>query len=136
LQTGLQDPDAEVRRSAVIALGNAEDESQVPLLLVALADVHPEVQKAALTALKNIRQRPVIAALVPMLRQSDAGVRGTAANVLEGLDKGCDNGFDKGAKNSQSALPIPSLGANSLSHEITTAWLDRGRSDLVVDLST
>lgn len=85
LRAALDDEDDEVRRLAVVALSKLEDEQRLDPLLVALKDRHPEVLKAAITAVKRFNNERVTAALALLIFNSDAGVRGHAVQVLDGL---------------------------------------------------
>ena len=79
----LGDEDAEVRRLAAAALGKLEVSDRVGPLLTALHDSDADVQKAAIMALKRTADERVPAALLPLLRHVNAGVRSCAAQVLE-----------------------------------------------------
>src|ERR1700690_3593645 len=79
----LGDEDSEVRRLAAAALGKLEDNDRVGPLLTALHDRDADVQKAAIMGLKRTTDERVPAALLPLLRHVNAGVRGCAAQVLE-----------------------------------------------------
>jgi HEAT repeat protein len=59
-----------------------EDPGRVDLLLTALGDSDLEVLKAAVMALKRVEEERVVAALAPLLRHGDAGVRAFAGQVL------------------------------------------------------
>ena len=83
LREALNDEDAEVRRLAATALGKLEVEERIEPLLKAVHDRDADVQKAAILALKRTSDERVPAALVPLLRHANAGVRGCAAQVLE-----------------------------------------------------
>ena len=83
LREALDDEDAEVRRLAATALGKLEVEGRIEPLLAALHDRDADVQKAAIQGLKRSTDERVSAALVPLLRHANAGVRGCAAQVLE-----------------------------------------------------
>ena len=85
LSVALRDGDTEVRRFAVTALGKLEDERRIEPLVAALNDPAIEVQKAAILSLKRTSNKRVIPALVPLLRHTDAGVRGCVAQVLDYL---------------------------------------------------
>ena len=85
LSEALSDEDAEVRRLAAAALGKLEDEERIEPLIKALPDRDADVQKAAILALKRTSDERVPAALMPLLRHPNAGVRGCAAQVLEHL---------------------------------------------------
>src|SRR5208283_3864294 len=76
LRDALNDEDAEVRRLAATALGKLEVEERLEPLLTAVGDRDADVQKAAMLALKRITDERVSAALVPLLRHANAGVRG------------------------------------------------------------
>ena len=55
-----------------------------PILLIeALGDIQPEVRMAAISALKERNEERVRDALIDALSDSDAVVRGRAAQVLE-----------------------------------------------------
>jgi HEAT repeat protein len=79
----LGDEDAEVRRLAATALGKLEGEERIEPLLRALHDRDSDVVKAAIVSLKRTSDERVPAALLPLLRHQNAGVRGCAAQVLE-----------------------------------------------------
>jgi HEAT repeat protein len=83
MREALNDEDAEVRRLAATALGKLEVEERLEPLLMAVLDRDADVQKAAILALKRTSDERVPAALVPLLRHANAGVRGCAAQVLE-----------------------------------------------------
>jgi HEAT repeat protein len=83
LSGALGDEDAEVRRLAASALGKLEDKGRIGPLLTALHDRDADVQKAAIASLKRTADERVPAALRPLLRHANAGVRGCAAQVLE-----------------------------------------------------
>ena len=85
VREALADDDAEVRRLAATALGTIDDISRIELLLLALHDRNAEVQRAAILALRKARDERITAALVPLLRHGDAGVRGSAAQALDTL---------------------------------------------------
>jgi len=79
----LRDSDVEVRRLVAAALGKSEDEGRISSLVRALTDSDPGVVKAAILALKRVANEKVTLALIPLLRHTDSGVRGYAAQVLE-----------------------------------------------------
>jgi HEAT repeat protein len=83
LREALNDEEAEVRRLAATALGKLEVAERIEPLLTAVRDRDGDVQKAAIQALKRTSDERVPAALVPLLRHANAGVRGCAAQVLE-----------------------------------------------------
>jgi HEAT repeat protein len=83
LDDALGDEDAEVRRLAATALGKLEEEGRLEPLFRALRDRDADVQKAAILGLKKTSDERVPAALLPLLRHPNAGVRGSAAQVLE-----------------------------------------------------
>ena len=85
LRNALDDEDDEVRRLAVVALSKLEDEQRLDPLLAALRDRHPEVLKVAISAVKRFNQDRVVVALTPLVSNSDAGVRGHAVQVLDGM---------------------------------------------------
>src|ERR1019366_10303096 len=58
-------------------------DERIEPLIKALPDRDADVQKAAILALKRTSDERVPAALVPLLRHANAGVRGCAAQVLE-----------------------------------------------------
>src|ERR1019366_10576796 len=58
-------------------------DERIEPLLTAVQDRDADVQKAAILALKRTSDERVPAALVPLLRHANAGVRGSAAQVLE-----------------------------------------------------
>ena len=85
MRNALDDEDVEVRRMAVAALAKLEDDSRLDPLLAALKDRDPEVLQTAIGALKRFDETRVIAALVPLIFHTDAGVRGRAVQSLEYL---------------------------------------------------
>ena len=126
LRTALGDDDAEVRRLAVTALARLDDEARLEPLLGALRDRDPEVQKVAIGGLKRFNTEDrVIAALVPLIRHGDVGVRGRAAQVLELLGWRaanrddeiwfwvCKNQFQRAASYGVAALPALECVLNS-----------------------
>jgi len=82
LAAALTDPDDEVRRIVVTALGRLEDDRRIEALITALRDRDPEVLKAALTGLKNSTDERIAPAMIPLMRHMDPGVRGYAATLL------------------------------------------------------
>ena len=82
LGQALKNKDAEVRRLAAAALGKLEVKGRIKPLLGALLDRDPSVQMAAILALKRSTDERVPPALVPLLHDANAGVRGCAAQVL------------------------------------------------------
>ena len=95
LRNALSDPDKEVRQLAAAALGKFEDEGRIGPLLQALGDRNPGVVKTAILALKRVNDEKVMLALIPLLRHTDAGVRGSAAQVLESMRWQPDNRDDE-----------------------------------------
>jgi HEAT repeat protein len=87
LRQALEDDDTQVRRLGATALGKLEDleDDHLELLLKALKDPEPEVQRAAIPGLKRFPMARTIDAIVPMLRSHDTGVRVAAAQSLEAL---------------------------------------------------
>ena len=85
LTSALQDEDEEVRHLAVQALAKLEDDRRIEPLLLALKDRAPEVLKAAISGLRKQNDERVTAALVPLIFNVDAGVRGHAAQVLDSM---------------------------------------------------
>jgi HEAT repeat protein len=78
----LQSNDAEERREATVALGNAGGQA-VPLLFLAMADKDWRVRKTAVEALVTIRGESVIAGLLEALNAGDnAGARNSAIEAL------------------------------------------------------
>jgi HEAT repeat protein len=82
LQTALTDPDPEVRSLAAKALGKLEDPRGIVPLLSALSDRSTIVVRAAIDAVKRSNDERINPALKPLLRHSDASVRGAAAQIL------------------------------------------------------
>ncbi|HEY8907121.1 MAG TPA: HEAT repeat domain-containing protein, partial [Rhodoferax sp.] len=71
----LRDPDAAVRRVAVIDLPYTDEEDDIaPLLTAALADTDALVRLEAAKALEGFEDMEVLLALVPLLKDSDAAV--------------------------------------------------------------
>jgi HEAT repeat protein len=85
LTAALSDEDREVRRLAVTALAKLKDDRCEEPLLQALHDPEPEVAKAAFFGLKRSSHPRVPDAMKSLLRHTDAGMRGHAAQVLEHL---------------------------------------------------
>jgi HEAT repeat protein len=85
LAEAIRDEDMRVARAAVTAIGKISGEKPTNVLINALADHHPELRQAAVDALRNKPTEHVIAALVGVLNDFDAGVRGRAARVLESM---------------------------------------------------
>jgi HEAT repeat protein len=79
-----EDEDPDVRRHVATAIGKLEieEERRVEALLNGLRDQHPDVLKAVLAGLKNARDERVQPALVPLLHNTDPGVRGHASTML------------------------------------------------------
>ncbi len=72
----------EIRRAAISGLCKVQDPGSAASLLKALQDKHVEVVKAAIVALRKKPTPEVQKAVALLLRHKDAGVRGTAAEVL------------------------------------------------------
>ena len=79
------DDDAEVRRHLIRALSKIEDERRIEPLLRALGDRDSQVQQTALAGLRHLRDDRLQPTLVPLLNNTDPGVRGGAANLLKVL---------------------------------------------------
>jgi HEAT repeat protein len=81
----VNDDDLRVSRAAIAALGKMGGEKSTAVLITTLANHQPELRQATVEALRNKGGDHVIAALVGVLNDFDAGVRGRAARALESL---------------------------------------------------
>jgi HEAT repeat protein len=81
----LASPDAEVRRIAVMDLGDLSDEAHTPLLVAALRDDTPAVRAAAALALETMENQSAVEGLADALDDPDAQVREAAAHSLAEL---------------------------------------------------
>jgi HEAT repeat protein len=73
----------EVRRAAIVALGQSRDPGAVEALASALRDNDPDVREAAVTALGNVRDEQAIAPLVLALKDPSTQVRRCAQAALQ-----------------------------------------------------
>jgi HEAT repeat protein len=82
----LRNPDAGVRRIAVIDLPYTDEEDDIaPLLVAALADTDATVRLEAAKALEGFEEPEVLAALAPLLKDEDTDVRAAVAYTLAEL---------------------------------------------------
>jgi HEAT repeat protein len=82
----LTDPDAAVRRIAVLDLADLEDETLIPALVATLrSDTAAEVRREAAAVLAAWEQEDVVEALCAALLDADAGVREAAQQALSEL---------------------------------------------------
>lgn len=119
----LASPDAQVRRSAAIALGDWP--SAVPSLLGMLAD-EPEhaVRSAALDALGRIASEESVACLAQCLRREDAWLRNAAIEVLRGLPEQVAGAMAHLLADQDRDVRILAVGIlDSLRHERVEEWL-------------
>lgn len=79
------DPEADVRRAAIVQLGSAEDPAVVPALTRALEDPDPGVVEEALLALQELGGARTLARLEPLLRHGDPEVRELARETIEAI---------------------------------------------------
>ncbi|HPC58724.1 MAG TPA: HEAT repeat domain-containing protein [Kiritimatiellia bacterium] len=86
LRALLDDPEVEIRRLAVTAIGHLQEEGCAEALIGALRDQDAGVVRAAITALRRTPDDRVILALTPLLRHRDASIRTTIAQTLESLN--------------------------------------------------
>jgi HEAT repeat protein len=76
------DANADVRKTAVWALGNIGDRSSADALAGALSDANPEIRKRAAWALGNTDLRHAPSQLIAMLSDKDAEMREVTAWAL------------------------------------------------------
>jgi succinate dehydrogenase/fumarate reductase flavoprotein subunit/HEAT repeat protein len=82
---GTTDPAWQVRTGAARGLASGDPDTAVPALLVALADEHLDVRKAAVIALRGFTDRPDVRhGLELATKDVDADVRGYARRILSG----------------------------------------------------
>ncbi len=88
----MRDPDADTRRQSILALKDADIESERPdvvtALIAALNDTHIAVREAAEVTLISLRGADVVAALIPCLSHESPTVLNYALEILSriGLD--------------------------------------------------
>jgi HEAT repeat protein/beta-lactamase regulating signal transducer with metallopeptidase domain len=82
----VRDPDAEVRRQAVWALGELEAATAVPMLIPALKDADTETRKQAAWALGEIQSKDAVEALTPVTKDADVEVRKQAVWALGNIE--------------------------------------------------
>jgi len=80
--TLMQEPDPELRRWIVLALGVMGDTKSVPALALALNDVNTRVRREAAVALGRIGTARVVSPLAGALRESDKEVRDKVVRAL------------------------------------------------------
>jgi hypothetical protein len=80
----LNDPDAGVRKAALSALSDADQEDTAArgALLGALSDPDPEVVRAALDSIEWIGDASMVSEITPLLQHWDAGVRDDAETTI------------------------------------------------------
>jgi len=86
LVAALDDPDAQVRRTAAHALARLRDPRALPGLTAALKDESPDVRRAAASALGDLRDQQAVDALIGALKDPEPDVRRAAASALADLD--------------------------------------------------
>jgi HEAT repeat protein len=84
-QRALSHSNPEVRQTAINGLCKVADGASIPTLIKVLGDKDPEVVKPATLALRGNRTPEVRTAVAALLRHKDAGVRGTAAQILPSM---------------------------------------------------
>jgi len=82
----LEDPDFDVRATAVWMLAEAGDRSVAPALSALLADPSPGVRAAAAAGLARLGERVDPALLAPLVHDADPAVRLKAIELLAGAD--------------------------------------------------
>jgi HEAT repeat protein/beta-lactamase regulating signal transducer with metallopeptidase domain len=85
LVAALDDPDAEVRRTAAHALARLRDRRALPGLTAALKDESPDVRRAAAGALGDLRDQQAVDGLIGALKDPEPDVRRAAASALGDL---------------------------------------------------
>ena len=85
LAGAIRDEDVRVSGAAVAALGKIGGEKSTLVLLNTLQEHRPELRQAAVDALRHRPEEHVITALVGVLNDFDAAVRGRAAKALQNL---------------------------------------------------
>jgi HEAT repeat protein len=82
VKTAEEDQDQGVKSAAIIGIGQFTEEAATAFLLQKLQDTRAETRQAAIEALRDKMEEGVRVALVTVLRDADAAVRGRAAQVL------------------------------------------------------
>jgi len=85
LIAAIKDPDADVRRAAISALGKLRDSRTIEPLMAALTDASPDVRRYAAAALGDLRDSRAVPGLVRALDDESADVRRYAAAALGDL---------------------------------------------------
>src|SRR4051812_37565965 len=83
LIAAMEDPDPEIRKAAVRALGRLRVADALPVLVQALRDSEAAVREAAVASLREIGDLQAVDAMVAALEDPNAGVRWHAAKTLE-----------------------------------------------------
>src|SRR5215470_6537713 len=81
-QRALSHSNPDVRRTAIAGMSKVGDGNSLLSLIKLLTDKDPEVIKPATLALRGQPTKEVRTAVAGLLKHKDAGVRGTAAQVL------------------------------------------------------
>jgi HEAT repeat protein len=80
-----EDPEAEVREAAALALSEHREQESVDALIAALTDPAAEVRSAAVDGLRRVGDSSAVPALAPLLKAADPGLRSRVAQALKML---------------------------------------------------
>lgn len=81
----LSDPEPAIRRLALTAIGNSDDERRLEAITRGLVDADANVRRAAVLGAKRLSDSTHEPQLVRLLNDPDFGVRAAAAGALDGL---------------------------------------------------